>query len=246
MMTVPRIFITGDTHGLKDFKHVVDIQIYWEQDLNEKDVIIICGDAGLTWYNDGCKNLKFILPYSRMNCQIVVIDGNHENFHMLEQYPKTTKFGGPVYQLSSSVFYLNRGYVYNINGQKFFVFGGGNSYDIIVRNTYLNWWPEERPTLKQFKQGHKSLDKHNWTVDYIVTHTCGLSDLDILEDELDKCFRKDRENPEYDLNLYIDDLKHRCTYKKHFFGHFHEDIVIDRKTNALFQSYYELTEYPKI
>ena len=243
MMTIARTFVTGDTHGTKHFRHLEKFATFYEDDLTKKDVMIICGDAGLTWFNDCCKNISIILSYNDLPCTIVIVDGNHENFATLRKYPEIEKFGGPVYKLASSVFYLQRGYVYEINGQTFFSFGGGFSYDSLSRIEHIDWWREEIPNITEMRRGQDNLKLHNNEVDYLITHTCALSDLDKLEDITGTIFDKGRENPEYFLNLYIEECKRTCKFKKHFFGHYHEDEVLDKHTTVVFESYWEITDY---
>ena len=243
-MTIARTFITGDTHGFKNMKHLTDLIYTWEGDLTKKDVVIICGDAGLTWFNNTCFNLKYILGYTSLPCTIVIVDGNHDNFDTLYNYPEIEKFGGPVYKLSNSVFYLQRGYVYTINDQTFFAFGGARSTDKLGRIEHEDWWHQEIPSLKEMIRGFDNLNNYNYKIDFIITHTCGHKDLELFEDEMDTCFYKDREHTDYYLKSYIDEVKDRSTFQRHYCGHFHEDIVIDKRTTFLFESYYEITNYP--
>ena len=243
MMTIARTFITGDTHGLKDFKHLQDLTSFFEDNLTEKDVVIICGDAALTWFDNCCKNLSTILAYTKLPCTIVIVDGNHENFQTLYEYPQIQKFGGPVYKISNSVFYLQRGYIYTINDQTFFSFGGGFSYDSFSRIEYIDWWEEEMPNKKEMIRGIENLKSVDNKVDYIITHSCGYGDLDKLEDATDIPYMKGKDDPEYFLRTYIDEIKKNTTFKRHFFGHFHEDEILDKCTTAVFRSYWEITNY---
>ena len=34
----------------------------------------------------------------------------------------------------------------------------------------LTWWPEELPSEEEMQNGIKNLEKHNWKVDYVITH----------------------------------------------------------------------------
>ena len=244
MMTINRTFVTGDTHGFKHFKHLMDISTFYENDLTENDVIIILGEATLTWHNDTCKNLKKILMYDLLPCKIAIVDGNHENFETLYNYPVVEMYGGTVRKITNKICYLERGQVYTLNTVKIFAFGGGYSYDSKKRIPYVDWWPQEMPTMSDMRRGLQNLDEHNWSVDYLLTHTCGLHDLVDLEAKTGLDFIHGRENPEYNLNFYISELKKRLLFDHHYCGHFHQDMTVNKKTTFLFESYYEITKYP--
>lgn len=242
-MTINRTYVTGDTHLRKDLDHLKMIANFYETNITENDVIIICGDAGLTWHNDTCKNLDLIFEYNDLPCTLAIIDGNHENFETLYNYPKTHHFGGPVRKITNKIFYLERGQVYNINDVKIFAFGGGHSPDKMHLVPYVDWWPQEIPNLTQMRHGLENLDKVNWNVDYMITHTCALHDLIDLETEIFENFTRGRNHPEYNLNFFFSEIKKRLNYKHHYCGHFHKDLTVNKKTTFVFESYHELTNY---
>lgn len=43
------------------------------------------------------------------------------------------------------------------------------------RTEAINWWPGEIPSQEDFENAYKNLDKINWKVDYVLTHTCPIS-----------------------------------------------------------------------
>ena len=59
-----------------------------------------------------------------------------------------------------------------LEGKKFFTFGGATSVDKANRTEFISWWKEEMPTGAEFELGFVNLEKHNWKVDYIITHDC--------------------------------------------------------------------------
>lgn len=61
------------------------------------------------------------------------VDGNHENFELLDDYPVSSWHGGKVHFIKESVIHLMRGQIDTIDGQTFFTFGGGYSCDIETR-----------------------------------------------------------------------------------------------------------------
>ncbi len=144
------IYITGDTHG--DFTRFSAKRLRRTgMELTKEDYIIICGDFGLCWAKDKtfeyhCKNFAE-KPYT-----ILWVQGNHENYDMIGEYPLEEWHGGKArHIIRDKVILLERGQVFEIDGKTFFTFGGASSHDI---------------------QGG-ILDRQ--TVDYVVTHCCGSS-----------------------------------------------------------------------
>ena len=52
----------------------------------KNDYMIVCGDAGLVWHGDKSDDLQLdrleALPFT-----VLFVDGNHENFDALNEYP---------------------------------------------------------------------------------------------------------------------------------------------------------------
>lgn len=99
-------------------------------ELTQEDYIIICGDFGLCWAKDKtfeyhCKNFAE-KPYT-----ILWVQGNHENYDMIGEYPLEEWHGGKVrHIIRDKVILLERGQVFEIEGKSFFAFGGASSHDI--------------------------------------------------------------------------------------------------------------------
>ena len=99
-------------------------------ELTKEDYIIICGDFGLCWAKDKtfeyhCKNFAE-KPYT-----ILWVQGNHENYDMIGEYPLEEWHGGKVrHIIRDKVILLERGQVFEIDGKTFFTFGGASSHDI--------------------------------------------------------------------------------------------------------------------
>lgn len=69
-----------------------------------------------------------------------------------------------------------------------------------------------------------NLDKHNWTVDYVITHTSA-------PDTASKIAKYDTNNK---LNSFFRMIEKYLNYKHWYFGHFHVDMKIDDKHTALY------------
>lgn len=200
------IYITGDTHS------------YWDnrekllQSLTIEDIVICLGDLGWSWdinhINSFCPNATWLS-----------VLGNHENYTLIEQMPIVEKYGGKVRQMKENVFYLMNGEMYEIEGKKYFVFGGALSIDKHWRTSYKSWWPQEQPTQEELHHALETLEKHNWIFDVLLTHT---AETEFIQKVLGK---KDT-IPDKTENM-IQTIKHEIkehngSFKYHFFGHLHE------------------------
>lgn len=220
------IYITGDTHIPLDIYKIENEMFPEQKDLTKSDYVIIAGDFGGVWGN-GRPDNYYLNKLNRRNYTTLWVDGNHENFELLKQYKVEEWKGGKVQFIKDSIIHLMRGQVYEIEGLRFFTFGGGNSADKAVRTPGLTWWPDEMPNKKEYREGIRNLKKNDFDVDYIISHTAPYS-INL------RYFQKGLED-EYKLGLYLDDINERCEYKHHFFGHFHVDREIDDKHTALYQ-----------
>lgn len=164
------IYITGDIHG------GYDIRKFQKKTFNKDDIIIICGDFGyvFAWNPKHFKQEKQGLDnfLKSVGCTVLFVDGNHENFHRLQNYPTITKFGGKVQKLAKNCFHLLRGERYEINGYSFLALGGAESHDKKHRLLNYTLWEEETITEQEADKAIESLEKG---VDYVITHSAPIS-----------------------------------------------------------------------
>ena len=74
------IYIFGDTHGIIDIEKVFLI----DESYKQNDFIIICGDFGVIWGDEIDSNESILIKeFKKLPCEILFIDGNHENFNRL-------------------------------------------------------------------------------------------------------------------------------------------------------------------
>ncbi len=162
--------------------------------MTKDDYVIICGDFGF-W--DNSKEQNYWRNWlEKKPFTTLWVDGNHENYDLLSTIETNTWNGGKVQFIRSSVIHLMRGQVYEIDGLKIFTFGGARSHDISggildktepdyrrkkrqldrqkksYRINHVSWWKEEMPSEGEFEEGRQNLEKHNWNVNYIITHCC--------------------------------------------------------------------------
>lgn len=218
------IYITGDTHG--DFRKISPIDFPQGK---KGDFVIICGDFGGIW-NENEQEKSVLNKLTTLPFDILFIDGNHENFNLLNNYPIETWKGGRVHRIKENIYHLMRGQIFTIEGKKFFTFGGASSVDKVNRTEFLSWWREEMPKGAEFEIGFANLEEHNWKVDYIITHDCSNITLkELFEYSIGLQLYTDS------LKDYFDILEKKVNYRHWYFGHHHDNGEIDDKHTVLYQ-----------
>jgi len=221
------IFITGDTHGEVDIRKFNSRKFSEQKNLTKSDFIIITGDFGLLW--DGSNEYNYWLKWlSEKNFTTLFIDGNHENFEMLNSYLVITWNGGKAHQITDSVIHLMRGQIFLIDGYKFFTFGGAKSSDKEFRKEGVSWWKEEMPNQEEYVEGFRNLEVNKWKVDFIVTHTCPVKFQKVLLEKYDKDLEITK------LNQYLSEIDSKTNYKHWYFGHNHLDEDLTDKHTILY------------
>lgn len=165
-----KILVTGDTHGIIDIGKLEHYFFYQEEEFTKEDYLIICGDVGVCGFSAvGSAQTKEFLQ--SLPVTVLFVDGNHENHPTLMDYPEEIWNGGKVHFIADDIIHLMRGQVYEIDGKTFYTFGGAFSVDRDCRIEGSSWFEEELPSQEEYDEGWKNLEKHNYTVDYVITHT---------------------------------------------------------------------------
>ena len=213
------IYITGDTHGDIDYKKLLKLK---EKNLSCDDYLIICGDAGICW---SPQTFQYHLDlYNDIGCTIIFVDGNHENFTMLNQCSLVEYHGALMHQIDKRIFHVLRGEIMTIDNKTFLCVGGAVSIDKMHRTPYVSWWPEEEITFHDIDNALSNLGKVNNKVDYVITHCCDTHTvLNTFGFRRDVCT---------DQLMFIDKV---ADYKHWFFGHYHFDRNINDKKTCLYQ-----------
>lgn len=143
-----------------------------------------------------------------------------------------------------------RGQVFELQGYTFFTMGGAKSHDvedgildpkapdfetrrmmlhIMGRRRYRvlgqSWWPEELPSKNEYTRARQNLDKHDWAVDYIITH-CAPTDLALAIN---------RHNKADPLTDFLQEIQEKAQYHYWLFGHYHGNQAIDNKHILLWE-----------
>ena len=131
-----------------------------------------------------------------------------------------------------------RGQVFELNGSKFFTFGGASSHDIsdgildyedenwrdkakeldkqgkyMYRVKGISWWSEELPSEEEMENGIKNLENHDWKVDYILSHSPSASVIALLGHGL---YEQDV------LTRYLEEIRCKTEYKRMFRAYAHK------------------------
>lgn len=194
------IFVTGDIHGNPG-------RFSWDifpegEFMTKGDVVEILGDFGLVWSKEESLTEAFHLNWlEKKPWTTVATLGNHENYDRIVTLPVEERFGAPVWVLRPSVFLLQSGYIYEINGRKIWNFNGAKSHDIsdgildpedlefenkkktLERNfKYMwrvkgqSWWEQEiEQDPDVYERGIRNLEEVNYDVDFVWTHCCSSS-----------------------------------------------------------------------
>ncbi len=213
------IYITGDMHG--DPSRLTDAAL---RRLKKGDTLLVCGDFGFVW--DGSAAEKRWLKWlGKRRFTLAFIDGRHENFDLLADYPTVPWNGGTAQQINDRVFRLLRGEIYQIEEKTFFTFGGGESDDKEFRQPGVSWWAAELPTEAEMLRGRENLAANGNRVDYILTHMPSLKS----RARLDTRATADA------VSIYLGSLEDTVTCKGWYFGSLHMDKKLSSQRRAVFR-----------
>jgi len=121
------IYITGDTHIPIDIAKIMDDDFCCYEHLTLDDYVIICGDFGGVW--DQSKAIReHMHKLNNRGFTTLFVDGNHENFDMLNAMPVKEWHGGKVHFVEENIIHLMRGQIFEIDKHSFFYDGRRKFY----------------------------------------------------------------------------------------------------------------------
>lgn len=239
------IYVTGDCHC--DFRKFNTENFPEQREMTKGDYVIICGDFG---YWTPSKDREYWMNWlNDKSFTTLFVDGNHECFDDLYSLPISTWAGGEVHRIRDSVIHLMRGQVFEIDGCKIFTFGGARSHDIqggileptdpdfhkkrkeLNRGTlpyrinHISWWSQEMPSKAEMQNGYENLETAGWIVDYVISHCCASSTQALLSGGW---YESD------ELTDFLQIIRSKLSFKKWFFGHYHDDRAINEKEILLY------------
>ena len=217
------IYITSDMHG--DINRFSKAFLPNENLWTSEDYLIVCGDFGFLFADDE-KEKAQLDELEKKPYTILFVDGNHENFRAIYQYPEVRMFGGRVHRIRKNIMHLMRGNIFDICGKSFFVFGGAYSIDRFMRKKNLSYWDKEIPCNSEYREATKNLTERGFEVDYILTHTAPR--------EIIRRMGYYPDPHDMELTGFLDWVRHECKFKRWFFGHRHEEMEIYGKYRAIY------------
>lgn len=226
-----KLYVVGDLHANAEGERTLLNSKNWpeQKNLDKSDVLIQLGDFGDIWYNKEHKKYKedkyWQNWWSSRNYSLLVIDGNHDNHDIIQSLPIIDKFDGKVYELETdngNIYIAKRGEIYNINNKKIFTMGGALSIDKEHRKLGIDYWDKEIPNYKDIENALNNLDKYNWNVDYIMTHT--MPDFMISEFIHETKYNQDKFK---DLTaILLSEIYNKLEFKEWYCGHFHTNLKV--------------------
>ena len=248
------IYITGDTHA--NFRRFQKSIFPEQKEMTKEDYCIIAGDFGGVWYGVDDKAHRKAENYNldELNDRsftTLFVPGNHENYARLmsDEFPIKEWNGGMVKEIRSSIYMLMRGEMYEIDGARFFAFGGAASHDItdgildgadpdwkkkakqldrqgkyLFRIKGISWWEEELPTEEEMRHGLDVLNQNDWKTDFVITH-CAPSSTQALLGLHDNNV----------LTKYLEEIRQKLTYKRWFFGHYQDNIQVNMQDILIYE-----------
>lgn len=215
------IYITGDTHGDAISRLGNDNFIKQGHQIpGVNDIVLIAGDFGCVFFNEQTDREKKQLDWLESQPFVTAfVDGNHENHPKLATFPVKKWSGGKVHEIRPNVLHLMRGEVFDIQGIRFFCFGGAVSIDKAYRREGISWWPEEVLNYKEGLNAIDNLTKVDFKVDIVLTHTAPAIFIHPVARKLGI------DNMKFDDTVmqFLSDIEKKLDYKWWYFGHFHEN-----------------------
>ena len=211
-------YITGDTHGgfnrIKRFCNLIQTA--------PSDVMVILGDAGINYWCDS-RDTELKDRLRDLNITLFCVHGNHEarpweTGHYIERL----WHGGTVYveEEYPNLLFAKDGEIYDFNGKSVLVLGGAYSIDKWYRlGNGACWYQSEQPTdeIKAYVQ--EQLDKSDWQVDIVLSHTVP------VEFEPTWAFLPgiDQSQVDKSTELWLQTIYDKLKFSKWYAGHYHVD-----------------------
>ncbi|MDO4807132.1 MAG: ROK family protein [Coriobacteriales bacterium] len=242
------VYVTGDIHGWLDIGKLTPNRWPEGQRLRHSDFLVICGDFGLLWSNPSTLEEKFFLDWLN-DCPwtTLFVDGNHENYDLLDALPTCTWHGGKVGCLPGrkNIIHLLRGQVYEMGKYgRWFCMGGAPSHDRSWREEGVSWWPREMPSDSEYAEALANLDRVGWQVDYVFSHEVPRS---LRRHAMARHYDPSREedDPLTAFLQQVDDRLDKRRLKMWYAGHYHDDIMLrDKQHTELYQQIVRLGDLP--
>jgi len=230
-----KIFITGDTHG--DIHRFGSREWAEGKELTKDDIVLQLGDFGVIWNATHKTNEAYWLEWLvDKPWTTIVILGNHEGYDRIFDLPETTLFGAKCWEYkkkAGSVYFVKAGEILTIDGETFLCVRGGISIDKAYRTEGVSWWPQEMLSADEEKNTLDNLDRVNWKVDWMLTHTC--------PDSVVQGFLDNPNSPKFNdpVSRFLEFIANRLDFKGNLFGHFHTERIFVDAASDYYRCFFE-------
>jgi len=211
---MPSVLLAGDLHG-----NVNALQRAFRQaHYNEAIAVVQLGDYGFGWHTDG-DQCWFATITADMAAETGIpfyfIDGNHENFDLLEKYPVDEN---GLREVAPNVWHITRGATITFGQTKFLALGGAYSVDKPNRAVGKSWWPQEAITIEDVERAIAA-----GPADVLLTHDIpdGIQDHHALKLHLNRMFGEGAAENSIENQKLISIVLKACGAQRAFHGHLH-------------------------
>jgi len=230
-------FITGDIHGKLD--KLIEFKEKFKNTMDFNNVtVIILGDCAFNFYLNKTDR-KRKTEANALGFTILNIKGNHElHADKIDSYKMKQWNGAPVYYEEEfpNLLFAKDGEIYELNDKKVFVMGGAYSVDKYYRILRgWTWFDSEQPDEDTKKFAIENLEKNNWNVDVVLTHTAPLKaePVHLFLSQIDQS------TVDKTTEIFLDDISNKLKFDRWYFGHYHGEWDFD-KYHLMFNSWVEL------
>lgn len=207
----------------------------------QNTVVIGLGDVGILWALDKRDNVVK-QEVNDLVHRLYCVRGNHEsrpeNVKGMEMIYDEDIQGKVFYESEyPNIRYLMDGGEYVINGLSTLVIGGAYSVDKYYRlQNGWTWFPDEQLTKDEMLRIENQVIRKHY--DVVLSHTCPYS-----WQPFDKFIPQvNQDTVDNTMEKWLDILKDMFTWDYWFFGHFHNDRMIDEGVYMLYESFREFPE----
>ncbi len=198
------IYLTGDLHGdLSRFKEIE------RSGIKKGDTLIVCGDFGFLW-EGGRSEQKALQWIGKRKYQVLFVDGCHENHRLLNEYPETEFAQGRARRISGGLTMLLRGEIYELEGNRVFAMGGGDSIEQFEQGKEE---AEFLPSEEEIARARQNLEQAGNRVDLIVTHDAPGKIREFIDIESREEWTR--------LHTFFDELSRTVQFRGWYLGKYH-------------------------
>ncbi|MEG1781771.1 MAG: hypothetical protein RR253_00815, partial [Oscillospiraceae bacterium] len=168
---------------------------------------------------------KTLKKIAKLPFKTLFIDGCNENFDVLSSYPDTLYGSAGAKEIyKDKIYYIKRGEVLELEGIKLLCFGGGEGLDEFM-------FDNNPPSQADFENCVANLKKHQFKVDYILTHS--------PSGKINRFINMDSHSTG-NLFDFLDLVYEKVDYRRWYFGSIHADKYISPKAQGVYTEIYQL------